>query len=235
MVQWKPSLDLSIKPETEVEFGKRVDRLVVSKLPKVKAATSSLRLVLKGSLSEVKGEGAFIVEAFIRGGLPIPLSTGLLAMGPISDSKSEAKLLDKGLVDLRYALKSLLKLCDGDIQMWRRALDSAEPDEQIFAARLLANAKQAVAVEPIAALLSDPRPQVAEAAADALGEIGDERAVPLLINSIKHGDLRSEVRAIEAMSRIGGKEAKAYLEMTANGHEIDQVRKLSAAALSRIR
>ena len=94
---------------------------------------------------------------------------------------------------------------------------------------------KAASIEHIGKLLSDPRPEVAEVAAQSLAEIGDERAVPVLIKSIERGDLRSQVRAIEAMAVIGGEEAEAYLEMTAKGHEIEEVRTLSFAALKKIR
>ena len=77
--------------------------------------------------------------------------------------------------------------------------------------------------------------EVAEAAAVALGDMGDESAVPVLIQSMDPRSLRSEVRAIEAMARIGGKEARAYLEMTAEGHENSEVRELSEGALQRMR
>ena len=42
-------------------------------------------------------------------------------------------------------------------------------------------------------------------------------------------------RVIEALGRIGGTEAEAYLEMTAGGHEVPEVRRISAAALARLR
>ena len=48
-------------------------------------------------------------------------------------------------------------------------------------------------------------------------------------------DLRSEVRAIEAMGRIGGEEAEAYLEMTAVGHEVPEVQALSKDLLKKMK
>jgi HEAT repeat protein len=104
----------------------------------------------------------------------------------------------------------------------------------VLALSLLGAAKTRVAIPAIGLVLKDPRERVAESAADALVAIGDESAVPILIGAIRRNDVRSEVRAIEAISRIGGKEARAYLEMTAFGHENSEVRALSQNALARM-
>jgi hypothetical protein len=46
---------------------------------------------------------------------------------------------------------------------------------------------------------------------------------------------RSEVRAVEALGRIGGEEAEAYLEMVAGGHQVEEVRRIARDALQRRR
>jgi HEAT repeat protein len=98
----------------------------------------------------------------------------------------------------------------------------------------LGQRKVRAAVPAIGDLLDDPREQVVEAAAEALAEIGDEKAVPFLVKGMRRWDLRSEVRAIEAMGHIGGEEAEAYLEMTAIGHEVPEVRILSKSLLQKL-
>ena len=118
--------------------------------------------------------------------------------------------------------------------LFRLLLQIAFPDEQLFALRLLGLRKAREAVPAIGRLLEDPRIQVVEAAAEVLAEIGDERAVPFLVQGMRRRDLRSEVRAIEAMGSIGGKEAEAYLEMTAVGHEVPEVRALSKNLLKQM-
>ena len=164
----------------------------------------------------------------------VPLEAGVVFSGESPDEGAAGELMGKAVEELGRSLSSQFALWGGSVEARRRALQSPEPDEQILAMRLLARDKVTSAMEAISQLLSDPREQVAEAAADALAEMGDERAVPLLIRAIDHKDLRSEVRAIEAMARIGGSEAAAYLEMTAQGHELSEVRELSGAALERL-
>jgi HEAT repeat protein len=159
----------------------------------------------------------------------------VVVQGRISNEKSAVELMNKGVEELETTFRSLFRVYGGTATIWRRSLDSAEPDEQILAVRLLARDHVAAAVESIGKLLDDPREQVAEAAAAALGDMGEESAVPVLIRSMNPRVLRSEVRAIESMARIGGKEASAYLEMTAEGHENPEVRELSKDALARMR
>jgi hypothetical protein len=192
--------------------------------------------ILQGSFDTTAGEGAMVLEARIPSSAAgVPITATLVATGKAESADDARALMRKGLQDLASALRALVSLARGSTEQWLRAVDSAEPDEQRLAVELLGKHKVASAVPRLAGLLSDPREPVAEAAADALVAIGDPSAVPLLIKSIKRGDLRSEVRAIEAMGRLGGPEAEAYLEMTAGGHEVEEVRQMSARALEGLR
>jgi len=192
---------------------------------------------VRGILDETDDGPAILLEAKARGeGLPVPVEAGVVAKGGgTGDAKDALRLAEGGLEDLSGALGSMFRVCAGGEAAWIRALDSAEADEQILAARLLAHGKAGGAVVDLSRLLTDPREQVAEAAAEALSTIGDPKAVPYIIESIRRGDVRSEVRAIETMARIGGAEARAYVEMTALGHELPEVRRISKDALDRMK
>jgi hypothetical protein len=182
------------------------------------------------------GEGRIVLTARLKApGLGFPVRADVVATGPASRREARALLVEKAVADAGKAMTDLARLLGaGEVELGL-ALSSPEPDVQILALRLLARLKAKGEIEPIAALLGDPREPVAEAAADALAAISDARAVPLLIRSVRRGDLRSEVRAIEAMGRIGGSEAEAYLEMTAQGHEVPEVRVISRAMLDKLR
>ncbi len=180
-------------------------------------------------------ETGIFVKAWIRSeDITVPITTSLVVTGPGSDSENLKKLSARSADELVGALEGLFRIYRSDSEIWIRSLESAEPDEQVLAMRLLAEKKVVSAVPGVAELLGDPREVVAEEAADSLVKIGDESAVPLLIESIRRGDLRSEVRAIEAMGRIGGSEATAYLEMVSQGHEMPEVRRMSSDALKRL-
>jgi hypothetical protein len=193
-------------------------------------------LYIKGGLDIVDGKGTLILKAHINvEGVPGSIKTGIAALSPsVEDGESARAFVEKGVNDLRDAFKGLLMLVNADQDRLIRALDSPEPDEQVLACRLLGQRKARAAVRAVGNLLDDPREQVVEAAAEALAEIGDETAVPFLVKGMRRRDLRSEVRAIEAMGRIGGKEAEAYLEMTAIGHEVKEVRILSKSLLQKL-
>ncbi len=193
-------------------------------------------LYIKGGLDIVDGKGTLILEAHMNvPGVPGPIKTGIAALSSVKNEATARAFVEKGVGDLRDAFKGLLMLVNADPDRLIRALDSAEPDEQVLACTLLGKRKVLTAVPAIGKLLDDPREQVVEAAAEALAQIGDEKAVPFLINGMRRRNLRSEVRAIEAMGRIGGQEAEAYLEMTAIGHEVPEVRILSKSLLQKLR
>ncbi len=217
---------------------KRAAAAMVARLPRLAVSASAQgapKLDVTGMWENQGGEVALSLEAKVRGTtLRVPIGVQIVATGSAGDRGAEVALVARGLGDLGQALTSMFDLYGADEAAWLRALDAAEPDEQVLALSLLGEARSRAAVPAIGAALKDPRERVAEAAADALAAIGDERAVPLLIGSIQRDDVRSEVRAIEAISRIGGKEARAYLEMTAMGDELPEVRALSQSALDRM-
>jgi hypothetical protein len=189
-----------------------------------------------GEPGAADGDARLTLEARLRArGLLEPVTTGVAAVGSGGDGAALRRLLERALADLNRGLRAAVGLLGAGEERLILALDSAEPDEQLLAARLLSEHRSRAAVPALGRLLEDPRPDVAEAAAGALAVIGDPAAVPLVIRAIRRGDLRSEVRAIEVMAAIGGAEAEAYLEMAAVGHEVEEVRRLSGTALGRLR
>ena len=217
-VAWAPDPALP-DPPSRAWFAERAERAVAA-LPALPADLDGGRVDLGGSVLVEGDEARIMLEAELRaGGLGVPVRAGVLAAGSTSGDGALERLVEQGLSDLGAALGALIELTGAGPDRWLRALDSAEPDEQVLALRLLAHARSREAIPRIAELCSDPRTPVAEAAADALVGIGDRAAVPHLIQSIRRGALRSEVCVIEALAQLGGAEAQAYLEMTADGHE----------------
>jgi len=207
-------------------------RRALAGVPPVGDQPAQRKIRLEGTFDTTAGEGVLMLEArFAKSAAGVSIGTTLVATGR-SDTVEEARaLVGKGLDDLASALGALVRLARGTPKQWIQSLDTAEPDEQMLAIELVSHNRVREAVPALGELLADPREAVADAAADALVRVGDPRAVGLLIGSIRRGDLRSEVRAIEAMGSLGGPEARAYLEMTAGGHEVEEVRRLSQRAL----
>ena len=217
------------------ELFEEVARRAVSKMP-APATGVPLSVDVQGIYDRSDNEALAIltgrVEGVQRG---VRLEAKVVAKATLGEEFDARALLESGMGDLARALGAMSEIATGGEEAWLRALQSAEPDEQILGIRLLGRKRVKGAAERLAALMSDPREQVAEEAAEALARTGEPGDVPLIIESIGKGDLRSEVRAIETMGKIGGAEARAYLEMTAFGHEVPEVRRVSADALKRMK
>jgi hypothetical protein len=194
------------------------------------------KLTVEASLVSMQDGGAQLgLSAGLRlVGIPFRIEIQVIGRGQASDEETTHRLSTSALADLRTAVARHLTLVEAQTERLVRGLNAAEADEQLLCARLLGLRRDKSAIVALGTLLGDPREAVADTAAEALVEIGDQAAVPVLISGIRRGDLRSEVRAIEAMARLGGKEARAYLEMTAQGHPHPEVQSLSRSWLQRM-
>jgi HEAT repeat protein len=104
--------------------------------------------------------------------------------------------------------------------------------DRYYAVHLLGELKDAQTVELLLPLLNDE--QVNYKVAWALGEIGDRRAVRPLIDALGHSKALVRISAIQALEKLGAREALPYLRTLLNDHELpsagDQV---SVAATAR--
>ena len=98
-----------------------------------------------------------------------------------------------------------------------RALSHPEPMTVERAAWILGEMKASEAVAPLIHLLETSRDMGAlEKAVEALGKIGDERAVKLLSQMIVSSYLTVRFQAVKALRRIGGEQAHAALKKALN-------------------
>jgi hypothetical protein len=159
----------------------------------------------------------------------VPLDTVLQAA--FGKGRPLPDVIRRGLNDAASAVLEMLHLVNAPPSRLIEALASSEADIQIFAAMLIGEKKVEGAGESLCRMLNDPKEEAADAAADALKKVGTTASVPLIIQSISKRELRSQVRAMEVIAAVGGSEARAYLEMTALGHEVPEVRALSQSLL----
>jgi hypothetical protein len=68
-----------------------------------------------------------------------------------------------------------------------------------------------------------------------LVEIGDEGVVPSLIRHARYQGPDELRRLIEAIAQLGGSRARAFLELTADGHPDREIRKMARSALRRLK
>ena len=69
-----------------------------------------------------------------------------------------------------------------------------------------------VSVQPLMAIMTNERWQVREQAADILGQIGDQQALPVLIEALKDEMWQVRFAAVTALGHMGGAQAKAALQ-----------------------
>jgi HEAT repeat protein len=114
------------------------------------------------------------------------------------------------------------------------ALKSSSGSTRIAAVMALAERKEKAAVDPLIGILDRDYPPVQASAAFALGEIGDERAVEVLLQQIKDGQTDSiRSNAAIALGKIGKEEAVPGLINKLRDNKAG-VRGSAAIALGRI-
>ncbi len=108
-------------------------------------------------------------------------------------------------------------------------------DVREMAIKAAAFRKLREAVPQILAVLSRERRQrVRDLCLGALAEIRDPVAVAPLVRYARQGDLRRLRKVIGVVGVIGGKEARAFLEITADGHDDEEIQKLARETLERL-
>ncbi len=115
----------------------------------------------------------------------------------------------------------------GHSDLVERALS---PDAETRRAALaeLGRAPRPEAVEALLRALDDDDPRVAIRAAEALAAAREPRAVPRLIEMTRELPAASAARVVEAIGRIGGPEAEAYLFVLETGSPEEEVRRMAA-------
>lgn len=108
------------------------------------------------------------------------------------------------------ASEILVKIGDSAVNALISELDNDDHDVRKFVVDILGLIKCKDSVIPVSSKLQDENMNVVCSAAEALGEIGSEIAIPSLIEAYKiNEDIRLQV--VEAFGKIGGEEALNYL------------------------
>ncbi len=96
----------------------------------------------------------------------------------------------------------LIRLGERVLPVLRERLCDDDDDVRIFAANISGHIGAAEGVSALLMALTDPNPNVRYAVVEALGKIGDARAIPFLLELIER-DEWTQFPAIEALGRIG--------------------------------
>ncbi|MFH2009753.1 MAG: HEAT repeat domain-containing protein [bacterium] len=88
--------------------------------------------------------------------------------------------------------------------------------------------------EILGVLTRDTRRRIRDLCLGTLAEIGDPRAVKVLTRYARQGDIQRLRKVIGVLGQIGGEEARAFLEVTADGHGDEDIQKLARETLERL-
>ena len=117
------------------------------------------------------------------------------------------RLSDSSTTILNAAIAILSRIGDAAIDLILPLLDSRDHDIRKFGCDILGNLRYADSIYELIELLNDPHVNVAIAAGEALGKIGNLEAVPYLIRALQHHDTWMKCIAAEALGKIGDQRA----------------------------
>ena len=228
MLRWKPDKTAAGAAywASQTEFGKCVEMGPVAIPSLVTALGDRHRAGREAARQALIQIGATAVESIIDaladGAKPVRTNAAL-ALGEIGDLRSVrpliARLADRD-EDVRLAARrALIQIGGPAVEPLIGALRDSH-DWEIYVCELGAQALVQIgapAVEPLIAALGDQDPLLRWTAAEALGKIGDRRAVAPLVAALR--DLGLRQAASEALGMLGWKsdttEARAAYPMTA--------------------
>jgi arylsulfatase A-like enzyme len=160
---------------------------------------------------------------------PVAALRGELAawIDVLGQSAAERREIARGLLGDRAAIPALAAL----------ARDDAAPRSlRLEAIDILASFGDLAAVAPLAALLADPCPAIADRAAAALGTVGDARARDRLRDAVVRDEPETRARAALALARLGDLGAvPALVELFHTGDEPARLAAVDALGALRAR
>lgn len=142
--------------------------------------------------------------------------------------------VERTVTDVTRGLGAKVRLAHGDPRAILAALGSPDDSLREEAMRLSAERKLTQAVPTLIALLKSDDHDVRDRAIGTLAAIGDPRAVRPLTEVARFRDLADLPKILDALSAIGGEDAKSYLEFVASGHDSPEIRELAKQAIGHL-
>jgi hypothetical protein len=153
---------------------------------------------------------------------------------PSGKGKTLTDLAARLAEDLMKQLGGRVRLAVADDAALVAAIGGSDEALRDEAIRLAGERRARDAVPALLGLLKSEDDGLRDRALGALATIGDVRAVRPITESVRFRDTRELPKVIDAMSRIGGDEAQAWLELVASGHESAEIRELAQKALGHL-
>jgi len=202
---------------------------------KLRSGVESERLeALEQALEYPQPEFAGILAELLEDPQPLireAAADALAAIGDEAAARAAIKVLSSDRAAARNAaVRVLVRLGHKAIGSLLAAARSDDKDLRKFAVDCLSQIGGDEAVETLTRMLRDPCVNVAAAAAEGLGILGDERAVDALVASL-NGDPYMRCTIAKSLGRIGGPKAVEVLsKLATEGDEMVAYAAISALA-----
>jgi hypothetical protein len=165
-------------------------------------------------------EQTAVAERIVEGGKPLP---------PVWNEH-----VGHAIEDVVRGVGARVRLSTAQPTELVTALDGKDDDLREEATRLCGERHERACVPSLIKQLKSEDRDTRDRAIGALSSIGDGRAVRPLTEVARFRDLADLPKVLDALSAIGGEEARAYLEFVASGHESTEIRDLAKQALSHL-
>jgi hypothetical protein len=137
----------------------------------------------------------------------------------------------RAIEDVVKGVGARLKLARGDTAALKAAIEGKDADLKLEAMRVAGERKLKDLVPQVIPLLKSEDRETRDRAVGTLSSIGDPRAVKPLTELARFRDLADLPIVLDALSAIGGDEARSYLEFVSSGHESPEIRELAKKAI----
>jgi hypothetical protein len=145
------------------------------------------------------------------------------------------RLAERTTQDLLAAYAARQKLWNASEPELARAMTSGVGDTRLDAIRISGSRKLRGLLPAVLRLLGDDDEATRDVALGAVVAIGDRSAVRALAESRQMRDSYEMSKVLDAVAALGGQEAKDYLSFVAETHDDQDIRKMAAAALERLK
>jgi hypothetical protein len=144
------------------------------------------------------------------------------------------KLAERTAEDLVQTYVARQRLWAGGAREIAAALQAADADLRVEALRIVGARKLREQVPVVLRLLADEDEGVRDAALGTLVALRERGAIKALADSRQMRDAREMRKVLDAISTLGGAEARDYLGFVAETHDDEEIRTMAKAALERL-
>lgn len=149
---------------------------------------------------------------------------------PLRDGETPTEGLVAASDRAAAAIRARLRLAYGEPGVVRELLGASDIQLIVIGLEWIRRTRDATHIDRVATLIGHVDANVSATAVEIVGEIGDVRHAPLLIQHVRLADPGHTHRTYEALARVGGDQAEGFLRFAARNE--DEPERQAAARLA---